>query len=284
MTLVTVLRDDFRNTRRSLVVLGVVGVLSGLVALIVYSDAPHHPDAFRALFDLSFFFFLVFPLVLIPLTYLAIAGDRERGSIKHGLGLPNSRAEYVFGKFVSRAGVALASVVVATGVAVACGLAFYDTPLQGERFVVFGAITALFVVSMTAIFVACSAVTSRRARAMFGVIGAYFLLGPFWFGFLPVVSLQTVVDFLAGLVGATVSEETFNFIRFSSPTTAYLAGLEPVYDGVIGTGQYEQITANYGEPNDDLYEKTWYSLSVMVAWGVGSLLVGYARFRIAELG
>ncbi len=282
MSLTTVVRDDFRNARRSLVVLGVVAVLSAFVALIVYSDAAHHADAYRSLFDVSFFFFLVFPLVLIPLTYLSIAGDRERGSVKHTLGLPNTRAEYVLGKFLSRAGVAVAAVAVATLVAVVVGLGFYDEPLQVERFLTFGAVTALFVVSMAAIFVACSAVTSRRSRAMFGVIVAYFLLGPFWFGFMPVVSLQTVVDFLAGLVGASVTTEQFRYIQFSSPTTAYLAGLEPVYEGVAG--EYGAISTQYGGTNDELYAQTWYNWATMAAWAGVTLAVSYARFRVAELG
>jgi len=279
-----VVRDDFRNTRRSYVVLGVIGVLAAFVALIVFSVEEFHPDAFRALFDVSFFFFLVFPLILIPLTYLSIAGDRERGSIKHTLGLPNSRAEYVFGTFTSRAGVAVAAVLVATAVAAILGVVRYTDPIDPLRFLWFAGISALFVTSLTAIFVALSALTSRRSRAMFGVIAAYFLLGPFWFGFLPVVSLQTVVDTIADLLGTSVSETTFEYIRWSSPTTAYLSGLEPVYDGVIGTGEYAQIDANYGEQPDELYAENWYSWLVMAAWGSAALLLGYVRFRVAELG
>jgi ABC-2 type transport system permease protein len=284
VSLTTVLRDDFTNTRRSYVVLGVVAVLTGFVALITYSVADYHEDAFRALFDVSFFFFLVFPLILVPLTYLAIAGDRERGSIKHTLGLPNSRAEYVFGKFLSRAGVALAAVFIATAVALLLGVGMYSEPIQPMRFVWFALISGLFVVSLTGIFVACSTITSRRSRAMFGVIGAYFLLGPFWFGFLPVVSLQSVVTTLADLVGAEVSETTFAYIQFSSPTTAYLSGLEPVYDGIVGTGEYPRIDRNYQGSSDELYAETWYNWLTMAAWGTVTLVLSYARFRVAELG
>jgi len=279
-----VLRDDFTNSRRSYVVLGVVGVLTAFVGLIVQQVSSNHDDAFRALFDVSFFFFLVFPLILIPLTYLAVAGDRERGSVKHALGLPNTRAEYVAAKFVSRAGVATAAVLASTAVAFAIGVALYTDPIEPVRFVTFAAITALFVVSLVAVFVALSTVTKRRSRAMFGVIFAYFLLGPFWFGFLPVVSLEVVIDTVTGLLGVTVSDETFGYIRFSSPTTAYLAGLEPVYDGVIGTGEYQQIDGNYISDTDALYTKPWYSWFVMAAWGTVALGVAYARFRIAELG
>lgn len=284
MSFTAVLRDDFTNSRRSYVVLGVIGVLTAFVGLIVFQVADFHDDAFRALVDVSFFFFLVFPLILIPLTYLAVAGDRERGSIKHALGLPNTRAEYVAAKFVSRASVATAAVLVSTAVAFAIGIAMYTDPVDPLRFVKFAAITALFVVSLTAVFVALSTVTSRRSRAMFGVIAAYFVLGPFWFGFLPVVNLQTVVDTVADLLGVTVSDETFGYLQFSSPTTAYLAGLEPVYDGVVGRGEYPRIDQNYVDETDALYTNPWYSWLVMTVWGGVALVASYARFRVAELG
>jgi ABC-2 type transport system permease protein len=284
VSLTTIVRDDFRNTRRSYVVLGVIGVLTAFVGLIVFSVEEFHADAFRALFDVSFFFFLVFPLILIPLTYLSIAGDRERGSVKHALGLPNSRAEYVFGKFVSRGSVAVAAVLVAVAVAFIVGAVLYANPIDPIRFAWFAVVSVLFVASLTAIFVALSALTERRSRAMFGIISVYFLLGPFWFGFLPVVSLQVVVDTVADLLGTSVSDTTFGYIQFSSPTTAYLAGLEPVYDGVVGSGEYPQIEENYGGDGDELYTENWYSWLVMAAWGAVALGLGYARFRVTELG
>jgi ABC-2 type transport system permease protein len=284
MSFGTVLRDDFKNTRRSYVVLGVIGVLAAFTGLIVYAVESNHADAFRSLFDVSFFFFLVLPLILIPLTYLSIAGDRERGSIKHTLGLPNSRAEYVFGKFVSRASVAVVAVLVATAIAAILGVALYTNPIDPIRFVRFAAVSALFVTSLTGIFVACSALTKRRSRAMFGVIFAYFVLGPFWFGFLPVVSLEAVVTFIDDVIGTDLAATALDNITFSSPITAYLAGLEPVYEGVIGNGEYPSIDRNYGGDGDQLYAKNWYSWLVMAAWGAIPLAVSYVRFRVAELG
>ena len=284
MSFSTVLRDDFKNTRRSNIVLAVIGILTAFVALIVYSVADFHADAFRSLFDVSFFFFLVFPLILIPLTYLSVAGDRERGSIKHALGLPNTRAEYVLGKFTSRAAVAIAAVLVSTAVAFLLGLALYENAIDPLRFVKFGLITTLFVTSLTAIFVACSTVTGSRSRAMFGVITAYFLLGPFWFGFLPIVNLTAVIETVADTLGASLSDTTLDYIRFSSPTTAYLAGLEPVYSGVIDPETYPRIAQNYAGGGDELYAKPWFNYLVMTAWGAIALGLSYARFRVAELG
>jgi ABC-2 type transport system permease protein len=285
MSFSTVLRDDFRNTRRSYVVLGVIGALALFVGLIMYGDSnvDAYEHAFRALFDVSFFFFLVFPLILIPLTYLSVAGDRERGSIKHTLGLPNSRVEYVLGKFTSRVGVAIAAVLVGTVVAAILGTALYPNPIDPVRFALFAAISALFVTSMTAIFVAISTLTKRRSRAMFGVIFAYFVLGPFWLGFFPVISLDTIIQTVTDLFGASVSDTTIELIQSSSPTTAYLEGLEPVYDGFLAEGSaYPSIVESY--EGDKVYNQTWYSGLVMAAWGALALAVSYVRFRVAELG
>ncbi len=284
MSFATVVRDDFKNTRRSYVVLGVIGILTAFVALIVYSVSDFHADAFRALFDVSFFFFLVFPLILIPLTYLSVAGDRERGSIKHTLGLPNTRAEYISGKFTSRASVAIAAVLVSSAVAFVLGFALYENAIDPLRFVKFALITALFVTSLTAIFVACSTVLGSRSRAMFGVIMAYFVLGPFWFGFLPIVNLASVIEFAADTLGTSVSDTTLRYIQSSSPTAAYLAGLEPVYTGAIDPEVYPRLAQNYPGGGDELYTKPWYNYLVMTVWGALALGVGYARFRVAELG
>jgi ABC-2 type transport system permease protein len=190
----------------------------------------------------------------------------------------------VFGKFVSRGSVAVAAVLVAVAVAFIVGAVLYANPIDPIRFAWFAVVSVLFVASLTAIFVALSALTERRSRAMFGIISVYFLLGPFWFGFLPVVSLQVVVDTVADLLGTSVSDTTFGYIQFSSPTTAYLAGLEPVYDGVVGSGEYPQIEENYGGDGDELYTENWYSWLVMAAWGAVALGLGYARFRVTELG
>ena len=284
MSFTTVLRDDFKNTRRSHVVLGVIAALTGFVSLITYSDAEFHADAFRALFDVAFFFFLVFPLILVPLTYLAVAGDRERGSIKHALGLPNTRAEYVLGKYASRTAVAIAAVFVSVLAAFLIGIGMYETTIAVERFVVFAAISSLFVASMTAIFVAISTLASKRSRAMFGVIGAFFLLGPFWFGILPVVSLQSVVTNIADFLGLEPSQTTFNYVRFGSPATAYLAGLQPVFDGALDPEQYPRLTETYRSTSDELYAEAWYNYAIMTAWGALALGASYVRFRVAELG
>lgn len=280
MSVQTVFRDDVRNARRSFVVLGVVGVLSIFVGLIVGSDGAVHSHPYRALFDVSFFFFLALPLILAPLTYLAIAGDRSSGAIKHSLGLPNTRSEYLVAKYLSRGLVAVVGVIVALLVGFAVAQFTYPNAPDPLRFLKFLLVSALFALSITGIFVAISSMTSSRSRAMFGVITTYFVLGPFWLGVLPVVSLGTILDAATSTLGVTLSEETLALIQNLSPTTAYLNATEIVYTGV--TDQYEVLAGNF--QSDEYYDQLWFNSLVMAGWATVTLLLGYARFRIAELG
>lgn len=280
MSLSAVFRDDVRNTRRSSVVLGVIGVLSVFVGLIVGSDGAVHGHPYRALFDVSFFFFLALPLILAPLTYLSIAGDRSSGAIKHSLGLPNTRAEYLLAKYLSRGLVAVLGVVVAITVGFVIAQFTYPNAPDTLRFLKFLLVSALFALSITGVFVALSSMTNSRSRAMFGVITAYFVLGPFWLGVLPVVSLSTILDAATSTLGVTLSEETLALIQNLSPTTAYLNATEIVYTGV--TDQYEALAGNF--QSDKYYDSLWFNSLVMGTWAAVPLAIGYARFRIAELG
>lgn len=280
MSVTTILRDDVRNTGRSFVVLGTIAALAALVGLVIGADAGTHDHAYRALFDVSFLFFLALPLLLAPLTYLAIAGDRSRGSIKHSLGLPNTRAEYVLGKFLSRAAVAVGAVVVAITVGFAVAVVSYPNAPDAVRFAEFLGVSALYALSVTGVFVAISSTTRRRSRAMVGVVAAYFVLGPFWMGVFPVASLQTLIDALTSTLGVTLSETTRGLILNLSPATAYLNGTEIIYTGVLG--DHPGIARSF--ESSEYYDELWFSAFVMALWTGVTLMVGYVRFRTAELG
>lgn len=281
MGVYTVGRDDFRNVRRSYVVLGVIGVFAALVGLVFVAEIDIYDDAYRTLFDVSALVAFVFPLFAAPLTYLAIAGDRSRGSIKYVMGLPNSRLEYFLGKYCSRAAVAVAAVVVATVAGYVVAALTFANGADPVRFLKFAAVSALYALSIVGLFVGISATTAGRSRAMFAVFGTYFVLVPFWFGLLPVLSVNTIVDTLASVLGVTVSESTRELITVLSPGTAYLQATEVVYSGVIR--EYEAF-ATFQPDSDALARQTWFSVAVMAGWAVVGPVVGYLKFRASELG
>jgi ABC-2 type transport system permease protein len=140
----TVTRDDFRNARRSYIVLGVIGVFAGIVGLVFVSEMNIYPDAYRTLFDVSALIAFVFPLFIAPLTYLSIAGDVSNGSIKYVLGLPNSRLEYFVGKYVSRAAVAVVAVVLGTLVGFVIAAVTFANSVDPIRFLEFAGASAAY--------------------------------------------------------------------------------------------------------------------------------------------
>jgi ABC-2 type transport system permease protein len=282
MSVETVARSDFRSVRRSSVVLGVVVALVGMVALVFLGSSSVHPEPVRTTWGFSALVVWVFPLLVAPLTYLAIAGDRERGSITYHLGLPNARSEYFLAKYVSRAGVAAVTMALGVVVAFVVATATYESGPDVVRFLTLGAISVLFALAFAGVFVAVSAAVTTRSRAMFGVFGAYFLLSAFWVGFLPVLNLGTVLDAVAALPGVSVPESARAVIAALSPAGAYFNLLpELVWADVLT--EYDTF-ATFTDRPDYLGLEPWFNLLVLGVWAVGAPLVGYLRFRGAELG
>lgn len=282
MGFATVFKDDFRNAYRSYVVVGVVGVFAALVGLVFVAEIDIYDAPFRAIFDASFLLFMVFPLVVAPLTYLAIAGDRSRGTVKFVLGLPNTRLEYIAAKYASRGVIAVAAVVVAIGLGFLISAIAYTESPDAVRFLKFAGVSALFAAATAGIYVTVSAMTRTRSRAMIGVFAAYFVLGPFWLGFIPVIRLGTIIDAVTGILGVELAESTRSLITIASPFTAYLESTEIIYTGV--SDRYEAIAAIRAEDGDHLADESWFAVLVMVAWATVVPLVGYLRFRGSELG
>jgi ABC-2 type transport system permease protein len=241
-----------------------------------------HPEPVRTTWGFSALVVWVFPLLVAPLTYLAIAGDRERGSIKYHLGLPNSRGEYFLAKYVSRTGVAVVTMALGVVVAFLVATATYGSAPDIARFLTFGAVSVLFALAFAGVFVAISATVTTRSRAMFGVFGAYFVLSAFWVGFLPVLNLGTVLDAAGALPGVTVPDSTRAVIAALSPAGAYFNLLpELVWTDVLT--EYDTF-ATFADRPDYLGYEAWFNLLVVGVWAVGAPLVGYLRFRTAELG
>lgn len=260
--------------------MGVILGFTAMVALIFAAEIDVYDDPYRTLFDVMIFVAFVFPLFLAPLTYLCIAGDRISGTMKYAMGLPNTRLEYFAGKVLSRVGVAAVAVGLSVLVGFAIAAATFTNAPDPARFLVLGGTSLLLAIAFGSLFVAISASTASRSRAMFGAIGAYFVLVIFWFGFTPLLNLENLLNAVESLGGVTISEETRRYIGTLSPVTAYLQASKPAFDGVID--QYPAFQQFSRE--DELYAKPWFNVLVLGAWTTLSLAVGYLRFRSSELG
>jgi ABC-2 type transport system permease protein len=282
VSVAAVARSDFRSLRRSYVVVGVVAVFAALVGLAFLGSSEVHPDPDRTLWGFSALVAWGFPLFIAPLTYLAIAGDRRRGTIKYYLGLPNSRAGYFLAKYVSRAVVAVVAVTLAVAVALVVAATAYENAPDLGRFASVWALSTLYALAMLGVFVAVSAATATRSRAMLGVLGAYVLLSVFWLGLLPALNLETLLDAFTALTGVTFSESTRALIGALGPGGAFFNALPGlVWPGVAD--QYE-VFAQFRDVPDYLAYEPWFDAVVLAAWAVGAPLLGYLKFRSAELG
>jgi ABC-2 type transport system permease protein len=281
MSAYTIMRDDFRNVRRSYIVLGVIGVFASIVGLVFISEVNVYPDPYRTLFDVGALTALAFPLFVAPLTYLSIAGDVSSGAIKYTLGLPNSRLEYFVGKYVSRAAVAVAAVVLGTLVGFMVATTTFNNSADPIRFLEFAGASVAYALSISGIFVGISAMTASRSRAMFSVLAAYFVLVVFWAGFLPFLSLQTIIDAVVSTLSVTISDSTRNLIRGLSPVNAYFQTTTEVYTGVFN--EYEAFSMTRSG-SDRLVNRTWFNVLVMLGWATVVPLLGYLKFRMSELG
>lgn len=282
MSVATVARTDFRSVRRSYAVVGVVATFVGIVALAFLGSSDVHPHPIRTTWGFTALVAWVFPLLLAPLSYLAIAGDRVRGTITYYLGLPNSRAAYFGGKYVTRAAVAAGTMALGVAVAFLIAVTSYEHAPDAGRFLALGALSTLFALSMVGIFVAVSASVAARSRAMIGVLGAYFVLSAFWVGPLPVLNLGTVLDAVASLPGVTIADSARALIGALSPAGAYFNTL-PELVWADAPAQYE-VFAQFDGTEDYLASEPWFNVLVLAGWAAVAPLAGYLRFRSAELG
>lgn len=281
MSVATVARTDFRSLRRSSVVVGVVGVFVAMAALMFLGSSEVHPHPYRSLWGLTAIVAWFYPLFVAPLSYMAIAGDRVRGSARYYLGLPNSRAGYYVGKYVTRAAVAVGALLGGVAAAFVVAAATYQHAPDPARFLTFAWVSTLYGLAMFGTFFAISASTASRSRAMMGSLGAYFVLSLFWIGPLPAVNVQTLLAAAESLPGVTISDAGEALVGAISPGGAYFNSTQLVWEGVLG--EYDVFAQLQGTP-DYLGLKPWFNVLVMGVWAVGAPLVGYLRFRSAELG
>jgi ABC-2 type transport system permease protein len=210
------------------------------------------------------------PLLGLGIGYDAIAGERERGSLKLLLGLPNTRREAVLGKFVGRT-------LVVGGLVVACYTVVWVVTVLtygSLDFATFGLYTLLTVCN-GAVYVAVplgfSAGMKSRQWALSAAIGLYalFMLG--WDTLL--FGLQLV------LYGAQPPSgglpDWFQLIGVFNPSTAFM------FAGRAVIPAYHDLTI-YPQ-SDAVFLQDWVGFVVLLVWVVAPLVLGYRRFEKMDI-
>lgn len=269
----TIARKEFDDAIRSRMLWGIVVVIAAMTSLsagISLLVPGVQADAVMALGGATQFAGLLVPIMALIAAYLAIAGERESGSLKVLLGLPPSRGEVLVGKFLGRSGVVVVGLTLGFAVSGVVTFALYgDLPLVA--FLATTALTALLGVTFAGIAVGISAFTATRARAMTIAVAAYLGLTVLW-DLLPTGAHLLVTGTMPG---ATVPA-WYLLIQSLSPTGAYNALAQSV---LMGTGGLE--TAVGGPLPAYLHPAAF--LAILLVWIIVPLILGYLRFRRADL-
>ena len=281
MNVGSVVYKDFLDVRRARIV-WFVGASYALLTVLFFAqvrlgDFGGPPDVLVALWNLAFVGAVFVPAVALVAAYLAIAGERESGSVKHLLSTPVTRAEVVVGKYVSRALVVGVSLLVGFAAAALLSSVWFGA-LRPAVFAGIAALTTVYALAYVAVAVAISAASASRSRAMLGALGFYFATN--------MMTMNENVSGLAGLryvlndlLGLGVREDLVQFAGIlANPTRAYLVSTL----GVFPTELAESMALPM--PTD----LAWYvqppvAFGVLLAWLVLPVLFGLYRFDRADI-
>lgn len=273
MSTLDVAKKDFLDVRRSKIVWFVGGLYAFFMVLIFYfgqSGIPN-PDVKNALWNLTGTGAMFIPLIALVSAYLAIAGERESGSIKYLLSIPNSRRDVVLGKYLTRTIFVAISILGAFLLGAVLTLLWYPS-LEADIFVGIAVLTVLYVLTYVAVAIGISAATASRSRAMGGAIGFFFvtnvlnLFGP----------LRLAIDYVFNdLAGLDITANQILFVQsVISPTAAYVNST-----GLVFPTGFRDIRADL----------PWYlegevMIVILLAWLIVPIALGMWQFERADLG
>jgi len=266
-------RNEVGEVRRDRTLLALVALFTLLGVLLGYLLAQGvgfaEPGTTYAVLVLQLLGILV-PLVAVGITYERLVGRRVDGSLKLLLGLPYLRWDVLLGSYVGRAVVTIAVTVVAfisiLLSSVVFGAGVPTGPLPVQAFLLIVALGVVF----TGIGITASSVTSTTSRAamltFLVTVVMLFLWGP------AVTGLVWIVN---GFQFAAAEPAWATFLQTLNPVNAFkgLASmLVPTFEGVAGLVGGETA-----------YQTPAWAVGVLATWAVVVPLLGYRRFRSADL-
>lgn len=278
MPLAAVVRKDIRDSMRSgtFVATTLLFVLvAGFWAAIQHVPATHSngdvPTSTLALLNsmgqpMAFFV----PLLGLGISYGAIARERDSGSIKIALGLPNSRRDSVLGKFVGRFTVLTVAILVGYSVVAAIALTTYES-FAAVEFVLYTALTVFYGAVYVAIGIGFSSVMRSQSTAFGGAAGLYVLFQLGW----DVVTavLQTItVGYVPPESGAPPWLIVVHALNPTATVGYATRAMIPAFDEIMSY----PVSASF-------YPPKWAGFAILAAWLVLSLGYGYRRFQSAEI-
>ena len=290
-----VARKDFEDALRSKMLWGFIAVFVAFLAMALPVAEQLFPDAVtvdaaKALSGVAMLAQLFVPGIALVAGYMAVVGERRSGSLRVLMSYPFSRRDVVTGKLVGRLLVTGTALVVGFAVASVLVLALYGVP-DPAAFAGFVGAGVLVGLTFTGLAVGGSAAAASRGRAMTATIGSFVAMVFFW---KPVAA--GVYYVVTGSLPGVQAEAWYFLLKRLNPLEAYrvLAGWA-LDEEVSAVPEFpvEEVPRNAPPEVLDLgnrlagevpfYLQEWFSVVVLVAWGVVPVLVGYWRFERADL-
>ncbi|MGM0399502.1 MAG: ABC transporter permease subunit [Halobacteriota archaeon] len=274
MSTLVIARKEFADAVRSRTLWGIVAIIAVMtsLAMAVTAFVPGEPNVYAAIGGASQFAGILVPIMALVAASLAIAGERESGSIKILLGLPPTRGEVLAGKFLGRSLVVIVGIVVGFAFAAVVAVVIYGS-VPPVAFAGVTLLSAALGVAFVGIGIGISATTATRSRAMTYGISAYLLLTLLW------DLVPEIARLLFGSGNTGGLEAWYLFLTVLSPTGAFNGLAREVLS--MGAGGPGFGFALAGET--PFYLEPAALAVILVLWTVVPLVVGYLSFRDADL-
>lgn len=271
--ILTVARHDGKVVRRSRLLWGVVAIYAAILAIVFYPAGGGDTSVQFTILGAMWLTTLLFPLVAIVGSYLAISGERESRTIRFLLSQPVARHSVVLGKFLSRGVTLGVAFLLAIGVGTAIIVGMYTDPVF-DPLLTFTGLSLLLILAFVAVAVGISAAVASRSRVIAATIGYYFVavvLSVF-----PGVSIQSMLQELGSALGLGLEGSMYHlFGSLLSPAVAYLNATMATFPPEARILVPENAPSYLGTP---------VQTAVLLAWIVVPLVLGSLLLRRAQIG
>ena len=213
------------------------------------------------------------PLIALGIAFRSIAGERQSGSLKVLLSLPNSRLDVVLGKFLGRTAVVSVAIVLGfLSLLIASALSF-SGDLDVLGLVGFMLAALLLAVVFVSIAVSLSAFTDSTFGAAVGAGGLFVLFQFAWRGV--VFLLRYVANGFE--TPTTETPEWAEVLQSVNPMEGWQTSANWLITKLAESSETSQESA------EAFYLEPWFGFVVLALWIVLPLVVGYLRFESADL-
>jgi len=260
----------------------VAAAAAGLAALAVVgtllSPPPEFggpPDGDAAVLVVGSLLSFLVPLVGLLGGYAALVGERETGSVRFLMGLPNTRDDAYLGKFISRSGAVVVPLVVGLLAAtVAVALTFEGGPVLA--LVGVAAVTVPYAVLFVGVGLTASALADSSARAVAAVAGVFAVFRAGW------PALQWLG--LQGVEDPYPRPEWYFWVGRLNPMNAYVKLTTAFADTEFGHPLLSTPAADVaGTAAGSLPTTVGFAAVVLLGWTALAPLAGLLYFRERDL-